>query len=138
MMKLRQYVNAVVLNVFSSMNALDAELLDDQRLIELKSEVCNMFLDSRAAASQQDALRERAKTFNRKNNTSIRAGGRTDERTNEGQRGSISHVLSTPDGQLRGARSIAHLARGDSSPGNRKPSASCLIVIPQRTCSAPE
>lgn len=134
MMKLRQYVNAVVLNVFSSMNALDADLLDDQRLIELKSEVCNMFLDSRAATSQQGALRERAKTFNQKNNTSIWAGGRT----NEGQRGSISHVLSTPDGQLRGALSIAHLARGDSSPGNRKPSASCLIVIPQRTCSAPQ
>lgn len=57
MMELRQYVNAVVLNVFSSMNAFDADLLDDQRLIELKSEVCNMFLDSRAAASQQGALR---------------------------------------------------------------------------------
>lgn len=84
MMKLRQYVNAVVLNVFSSMNAFDADLLDDQRLIELKSEVCNMFLDSRAAASQHCALRERAKTFNQKNNTSIRG---TNERTrvNAGQ-----------------------------------------------------
>lgn len=83
MVKLRQYVNAVVLNVFSSMNALDADLLDDQRLIELKSEVCNMFLDSRAAASQHDALRERAKTFNQKTTPSIRAGGWTNERTNE-------------------------------------------------------
>lgn len=85
MMKLRQYVNAVVLNVFSSMNALDADLLDDQRLIELKSEVCNMFLDSRAAASQQGALRERAKTFNQKKTTHRfgREGGR--RRVNAGQ-----------------------------------------------------
>lgn len=81
MMKLRQYVNAVVLNVFSSMNALDAGLLDDQRLIELKSEVCNMFLDSRAAASVPAGRAARAsQNFQPKNNTSIRAGGRTNER----------------------------------------------------------
>lgn len=87
MMKLRQYVNAVVLNVFSSMNALDAGLLDDQRLIELKSEVCNMFLDSRAASVPAGRAARASQNFQPKNNTSIRAGGRTNERTrvNAGQ-----------------------------------------------------